>query len=574
MAPEPASDSWPPLSMMVVPPATPVSVTVPAVLVLVVAGFSARPAVPLAVSAPVLPMTMSLAAVRVSVLALQLTASLTLMFPVPVVPPLLERTVTLPPARLLLSTAPVTSPPLAAMVKSCGSINQSPLRPCGAKVSTRVPSSMWTCSPEVSMLPPLPPRAPPRALKPPAMLLAWLLHTAMEPPSPDCVASACNDAPASTVVLAACGRPSPPRAPPPTRMLPPPCAPEASTLPPTSTSRSESSCTLPPCTPLASMAPLSTVLPPLPTRRTTPPSVLMPWASMTPLLLTRLVNRSLAAEACSTTVPPSACSLPLFATAASSASSRRCRAPVTCTPTRPSPSKSSTALSAPSRLMLPRLATIRPSFSTLPPTRLTEPPLAAWMVPWLTTPALPPWASRLKWRERKSSGVRSSVLATRPPTFSCALLPKMMPWVLIRNTWPLELMWPKIWLGFWSKMRLSAIALCEGWLNSTEASLPRLKLCQFSASSADCWLTTVLAPLCVIEPTPPTTTPPAGMVVAATPPAAAASAPPQNASEPSASDRLSASRCCRSRGRAVAGAACRRDVRWMVRVVVFMVVVR
>src|SRR6185312_6241568 len=107
--------------------------------------------------------------------------------------------------------------------------------------------------------------------------------------------------------------------PPPTRMLPPPCVPEASMLPPiTPTFWSDSSCTLPPCTPLASMLPLLTVLPPLPTRRTTPPSVLMPWASITPVLLTRLVNRSFAAEACSTTVPPSACRRPLFATAASS----------------------------------------------------------------------------------------------------------------------------------------------------------------------------------------------------------------------------------------------------------------
>jgi len=99
-----------------------------------------------------------------------------------------------------------------------------------------------------------------------------------------------------------------------------------------------------------------------------------------------------------------------------------------------------------------------------------------------------------------------------------------------------------------------------------------LKLCQFSASSAEFWLTTVFKPFCAIEPEPPTTTPPIGVLPGATPPATAASAPPQNDTEPSATARLSASRCCRSRGRAIADD--RRDVRRVVREVVFMVVVR
>ena len=78
-------------------------------------------------------------------------------------------------------------------------------------------------------------------------------------------------------------------------------------VPVTPTLASDSTCALPPCTPDTSMLPLLTVLPPVATSRTAPPSVLMPPAVITPELLTRSVNRSLAAEACSTTVPPSAC---------------------------------------------------------------------------------------------------------------------------------------------------------------------------------------------------------------------------------------------------------------------------
>ena len=109
------------------------------------------------------------------------------------------------------------------------------------------------------------------------------------------------------------------------------------------------------------------------------------------------------------------------------------------------------------------------------------------------------------------------MLASNPPTFICAVAPKMMPWVLIRKIWPFELMRPKIWLGFWSRMRFRATAERPGWLNSTDSLAPTLKVCQFSASFCDAWLMTVLFPLWMIEPVPPTTTPPVGPPASASP---------------------------------------------------------
>ena len=74
-------------------------------------------------------------AFSVRLLALfQLTTSLTKMSPLPrrLTVPWLLRIVTLVVARLVLSVVPVMSPPVAAIVKSGGSINQLPDIPCEA----------------------------------------------------------------------------------------------------------------------------------------------------------------------------------------------------------------------------------------------------------------------------------------------------------------------------------------------------------------------------------------------------------------------------------------------------------
>src|SRR5690606_28006144 len=82
--------------------------------------------------------------------------------------------------------------------------------------------------------------------------------------------------------------------------------------------------------------------------------------------------------------------------------------------------------------------------------------------------------------------------------------------------WPLARMVPKICDGFWSKMRLRAEALFDGWLNWTSSFFPTLKLDQSMASRCDCWLiSVVLASGVEIWPWPATTWPPCGPATAA-----------------------------------------------------------
>ena len=102
-------------------------------------------------------MLMLRSAVRVSLLADQLMASFTWMSPLPpAVPMLVVMMVKLLLARALDTAAPVMLPPLAATVKSFGSISQSPVLPPAAAVVTRAaPMSTWLAL--VSIKPPLPP---------------------------------------------------------------------------------------------------------------------------------------------------------------------------------------------------------------------------------------------------------------------------------------------------------------------------------------------------------------------------------------------------------------------------------
>jgi hypothetical protein len=64
---------------------------------------------------------------------------------------------TLPLASALDSWAPVSSAPLAAMVKSVGSMSQLPARPWAAALVTLAEFAISTCAALVSMAPPLPP---------------------------------------------------------------------------------------------------------------------------------------------------------------------------------------------------------------------------------------------------------------------------------------------------------------------------------------------------------------------------------------------------------------------------------
>src|SRR4051812_20757831 len=155
--------------------------TLPLVVVIAAFTLTSRPQqttrLPLTAVIAWLTLTSRLA-LRVSVVvlgvAVQLTAWLTLMSPLPLTAVKRLRTGGVPatvastPGAVLITTLLLTSnaesvgplmlsvAPLP-MVKSCGSISQSPVRPNGAAVVTRALSSTRTRAAEVSMKPPLPP---------------------------------------------------------------------------------------------------------------------------------------------------------------------------------------------------------------------------------------------------------------------------------------------------------------------------------------------------------------------------------------------------------------------------------
>ena len=106
-------------------------------------------------------MLMLFSAVRVNLLAAQITGALTLMSPssLPVLLVVIETLVVskfdwrvVAPMPLLVSTAVP-----AEMVKLVGSINQVPAWPVIAAVVTLTPSAIFTCAALVSINPPLPP---------------------------------------------------------------------------------------------------------------------------------------------------------------------------------------------------------------------------------------------------------------------------------------------------------------------------------------------------------------------------------------------------------------------------------
>jgi hypothetical protein len=95
-----------------------------------------------------------------------------------------------------------------------------------------------------------------------------------------------------------------------------------------------------------------------------------------------------------------------------------------------------------------------------------------------------------------------------------ALGPNKTPLGLDKNTWPLALMRPKIWLAWVSSTRLRVTALAEGWTKLTWAWAPTLKLFQFSTARLLDWLMLRLLPLWPMLAVPATTLPPWGSWVA------------------------------------------------------------
>ena len=113
----------------------------------------------------------------------------------------------------------------------------------------------------------------------------------------------------------------------------------------------------------------------------------------------------------------------------------------------------------------------------------------------------------------KSASLMPCVVATMPPTSTRADAPKYTPAGLVRMTWPLAVIWPKIWLGSLLSTRLSVTLLALGCANCTLASLPTLKLCQLMAARSVLWWMTMFAPLWPMRAWPALTCPPEGNVV-------------------------------------------------------------
>ena len=128
----------------------------------------------------------------------------------PVSAPVSVSTVTLLVSNKVPRAAPVMSPPVAAIVKSTGSINQVPVLPAGAAVVMRAVSASLTCAALVSIKPPLPPlgalasSVPPTCVVPAAMppnktmLPAWFstVRASMTPVLLTTLASSASCAPA------------------------------------------------------------------------------------------------------------------------------------------------------------------------------------------------------------------------------------------------------------------------------------------------------------------------------------------------------------------------------------------
>ena len=100
------------------------------------------------------------------------------------------------------------------------------------------------------------------------------------------------------------------------------------------------------------------------------------------------------------------------------------------------------------------------------------------------------------------------------PTSTEAVGEKYTPYAFVKNTWPLEVMRPNIWLGLLSFTRFSMTACTLGCTKLILAALPRLKVLQLTTALWLVWLT-VIAAACAVAvwvrvAVPRTTTPPVG----------------------------------------------------------------
>ena len=114
----------------------------------------------------------------------------------------------------------------------------------------------------------------------------------------------------------------------------------------------------------------------------------------------------------------------------------------------------------------------------------------------------------------KSASLICSELATKPRTSTCASLPKITPLGLSKNTCPLALTLPMIWVASPAATRFKMVELALGWSNRTVAAEPTSKLSQLMTAAELLCLTVRLAPAAEMVAVPAATCPPVGKVFA------------------------------------------------------------
>ena len=119
------------------------------------------------------------------------------------------------------------------------------------------------------------------------------------------------------------------------------------------------------------------------------------------------------------------------------------------------------------------------------------------MLPWLVMVPVAPLRLKLYLPLKKSLSLMPCVVAVKLPTSTLEPGAKYTPLGLVKNTWPLALIWPKIWLGLLSRTRLSKTLLLLGWWTVTVALAPTLKLCQLTMAWLELCCTAMLAAMAV-----------------------------------------------------------------------------
>ena len=122
------------------------------------------------------------------------------------------------------------------------------------------------------------------------------------------------------------------------------------------------------------------------------------------------------------------------------------------------------------------------------------PPCVATMVPALRTSAVLALACRTTPPLAALNDTRSSVLAMKPPTVTCAPAPTSTPLGLRMNTLPLAWSCPRISVATPPLMTFSATALAEGCTNLSVSPAATPSVCHSMRTPWVVWLTVVVAP--------------------------------------------------------------------------------